>query len=106
MFRISSYFYILAPPQYYSEAFYNETVEVAENMDNATAEHFFMFLTLVVFGGLVFLYFASKVAPKKSKTVVETGTAVLSDSSWIPQEHMKSTTPTSSPKNARRRKAE
>ena len=99
------YLYILAPPQYYSEAFYNETVEVAENMDNATAEHFFMFLTLVVFGGLVFLYFASKVAPKKSKTVVETGTAVLSDSSWIPQEHMKSTTPTSSP-NARRRKAE
>ena len=95
----------LAPPQYYSEAFYNETVEVAENMDNATAEHFFMFLTLVIFGGLVFIYFASKVAPKKGKAVVETGTAVLSDSSWIPQEHMKSTTPTSSP-NARRRKAE
>merc|ERR1712223_923602 len=94
-----------SPPQYYSEAFYNETVEVAENMDNATAEHFFMFLTLVIFGGLVFLYFASKVAPKKGKAVVETGTAVLSDSSWIPQEHMKSTTPTSSP-NARRRKAE
>ena len=38
------------------EAFYNETVEVAENMDNATAEHFFMFLTLIIFGGLVFLY--------------------------------------------------
>merc|ERR1712227_936894 len=33
--------------------------EFAENMDNATAEHFFMFLTLVIFGGLVFLYFAS-----------------------------------------------
>merc|ERR1711953_682072 len=65
-----------SPPQYYSEAFYNETVEVAENMDNATAEHFFMFLTLVIFGGLVFLYFASKVAPKKGKAVVETGTAV------------------------------
>merc|ERR1711937_339061 len=94
-----------SPPQYYSEAFYNETVEVAENMDNATAEHFFMFLTLVIFGGLVFIYFASKVAPKKGKAVVETGTAVLSDSSWIPQEHMKSTTPTSSP-NARRRTAE
>jgi len=98
-----------SPPQYYSEAFYNETVEVAENMDNATAEHFFMFLTLVIVGGLVFIYFAAKVAPKKGgggKAVVETGTAVLSDSSWIPQEHMKSsTTPTSSP-NARRRKAE
>ena len=104
-FEIRTLCSILAPPQYYSEAFYNETVEVAENMDNATAEHFFMFLTLVIFGGLVFLYFASKVAPKKGKTVVETGTAVLSDSSWIPQEHMKSTTPTSSP-NARRRKAE
>ena len=98
----------LAPPQFYSEAFYNETVEVAENMDNATAEHFFMFLTLCVFGGLVFLYFASKVAPKKKGAVVETGTAnVQADSSWIPQEHIKksSTTPTSSP-NARRRKAD
>ena len=60
-FKIRTLCSILAPPQYYSEAFYNETVEVAENMDNATAEHFFMFLTLVIFGGLVFLYFASKV---------------------------------------------
>ena len=45
-------------------------------MDNAAAEQFFMFLTLVVFGGLIFAYFAAKVSPKKGvkAAAVETGT--------------------------------
>ena len=45
-------------------------------MDNAMAEQFFMLLTLLVIGGLVFAYFAAKVTPKKSvkAAAVETGT--------------------------------
>ena len=45
-------------------------------MDNAMAEQFFMMLTLLVFGGLIFAYFAAKVTPKKSvkAAAVETGT--------------------------------
>jgi len=105
-----------SPPQVFSEAFYNQTVEVAENMDNAAAEQFFMFLTLVIFGGLIFVYFAAKVTPKKgssgvsTKSVVETGTgAGLADAaSWIPKEHMKTKTasPKTSPSATRRRKAD
>merc|ERR1712168_1716668 len=68
-------------PQVFTEAFYNSTVEVAENMDNAVAEQLFMMLTLVVVGGLVFAYFAAKVSPKKSvkAAVVETGTGDAAD---------------------------
>ena len=63
----------------FTEAFYNSTVEVAENMDNAVAEQLFMMLTLLVVGGLVFAYFAAKVSPKKSvkAAAVETGTGKL-----------------------------
>lgn len=99
-----------SPPQVFSEAFYNETVEVGENMDNAAAEQFFMLLTIVVFGGLGFLYFASKVTPgkKAAPVAVETGTSAQADASWIPSEHIKGgSTPKTSPKaNARRRKAD
>lgn len=68
--------FFIAQPQVFTEAFYNATVEVAENMDNAMAEQLFMMLTLVVVGGLVFAYFAAKVSPKKAvkAAVVETGT--------------------------------
>ena len=49
-------------------------------MDNAMAEQFFMMLTLLVFGGLIFAYFAAKVTPKKSvkAAAVETGTGKFS----------------------------
>jgi len=94
----------------FSEAFYNETVEVGENMDNAAAEQFFMFLTLVVVGGLVFLYCASKVTPGKKKSTavtVETGTTTYADASWIGKEHIKKESPSTSPNaRARRRKAD
>ena len=45
-------------------------------MDNAMAEQFFMLLTLLIIGGLIFAYFAAKVTPKKSvkAAAVETGT--------------------------------
>jgi len=96
-------------PQVFTEAFYNATVEVAENMDNAMAEQLFMMLTLVVVGGLVFAYFAAKVSPKKAvkAAVVETGTGDAADVSWIPKEHQKkSGSATASPTAARRRKAD
>ena len=102
---------ISGPPRFVSNAVYNETVEVAENMDNAAAEQFFMFLTFAAFGGIGFLFFANKFASKKKPAVViETGTAAAADSSWIPKEHLKSkenTSPKTSPKAAaRRRKAD
>jgi len=95
-------------PQVFTEAFYNSTVEVAENMDNAVAEQLFMMLTLVVVGGLVFAYFAAKVTPKKAvKTVaVETGTGDASDVSWIPKEHQKKSSSATQSPTARRRKAD
>jgi len=94
-------------PAVFTEAFYNSTVEVAENMDNAMAEQFFMMLTLLVFGGLIFAYFAAKVTPKKSvkAAAVETGTGDATDVSWIPKEHQKKSSATQSP-TARRRKAD
>lgn len=101
-----------SPPRFVSNAVYNETVEVAENMDNAAAEQFFMFLTFAAFGGIGFLFFANKFASKKKPAVViETGTGNgTADSSWIPKEHLKSkenTSPKTSPKAAaRRRKAD
>lgn len=100
-----------SPPRFYSDAVYNETVEVSENMDNAAAEQFFMFLTFAAFGGIGFLFFASKFGNKKKPApVIETGTTASADSSWIPKEHLKSkenTSPKTSPKaNARRRKAD
>lgn len=100
-----------SPPQFFSDAIYNETVEVAENMDNAAAEQFFMFLTFSAFAGIGFAYFASKFGTKKKPApVIETGTTATADSSWIPKEHMKpkqNTSPKTSPKaSARRRKAD
>merc|ERR1712113_889901 len=95
-------------PQVFTEAFYNSTVEVAENMDNAVAEQLFMMLTLVVVGGLVFAYFAAKVSPKKSvkAAAVETGTGDAADVSWIPKEHQKKTGSATQSPTARRRKAD
>ena len=99
----------LGPPRYESAAVFNETVEVAENMDNAAAEQFFMFLTLAGFAAIGFAYFASKVNNKKKPAVVvETGTSGNPDSSWIPEQHLKKKvagSPKTSP-NARRRKAD
>lgn len=101
-----------SPPRFFSDAIYNETVEVNENMDNAAAEQFFMFLTFAAFGGIGFAFFASKFGNKKKApaAVVETGTSATADSSWIPKEHLKSadkTSPKTSPKSgARRRKAD
>lgn len=100
-----------SPPRFFSDAIYNATVEVAENMDNAAAEQFFMFLTFAAFGGIGFAYFASKFGTKKKAApVIETGTSATADSSWIPKEHMKpktNTSPKTSPKaSARRRKAD
>jgi len=98
-----------SPPRYESAAVFNETVEVAENMDNAAAEQFFMFLTLAGFAAIGFAYFASKVNNKKKPAVVvETGTSGNPDSSWIPEQHLKKKvagSPKTSP-NARRRKAD
>merc|ERR1711892_553392 len=98
-------------PQVFTEAFYNSTVEVAENMDNAIAEQMFMLLTLVVVGGLVFAYFAAKVSPKKAAkaaaaVVVETGTGDAADVSWIPKEHQKKSGSATASPTARRRKAD
>merc|ERR1712176_296379 len=66
-----------SPPRFFSDAIYNETVEVNENMDNAAAEQFFMFLTFAAFGGIGFAFFASKFGTKKKApvAVVETGTS-------------------------------
>jgi len=100
-----------SPPRFYSDAIYNETVEVNENLDNRAAEHIFMFLTFAGFAGVGFAFFASKFGTKKKPVVViETGTSATADSSWIPKEHMKkavNTSPKTSPKaSARRRKAD
>lgn len=100
-----------SPPRFYSDAIYNETVEVNENMDNAAAEQFFMFLTFAAFAGIGFAFFTTKFGTKKKPAVIiETGTSTTADSSWIPKEHMKpkvNTSPKTSPKaSARRRKAD
>lgn len=100
-----------SPPRFFSDAIYNETIEVSENMDNAAAEQFFMFLTFAAFGGIGFAYFASRFGTKKKAApVIETGTSSTADSSWIPAEHLKpktNTSPKTSPKaSARRRKAD
>merc|ERR1711892_782544 len=87
-------------PQVFTEAFYNSTVEVAENMDNAIAEQMFMLLTLVVVGGVVFAYFAAKVSPKKAAK------ADAADVSWIPKEHQKRSASATASPTARRRKAD
>ena len=49
------------------------------------AEQFFMMLTLLVFGGLIFAYFAAKVTPKKSvkAAAVETGTGKFNRSDFL-----------------------
>lgn len=99
-----------SPPRFVSDAIFNETVDVTENMDNAVAEQFFMFLTFAAFAGIAFAFFATKFGSKKKPApVIETGTSATADSSWIPKEHLKkeSTSPKTSPKaNARRRKAD
>lgn len=86
-----------SPPQFFTEAVYNQTIEVEENMDNALMEQCFMFLTLCIFGsiGAAFFYRQTGFAKKKVAVVVETGTSGTVDESWIPKTHYKQTEKTS-----------
>jgi hypothetical protein len=83
----------------------NQTVEVNENLDNAAAEQFFIFLTFAAFAAVGFFFFASKFSSKKPKAApVEVGTGGAADASWIPEIHMKkSDTPKTSPQSRRRK---
>ena len=83
----------------------NQTVEVAENLDNAAAEQFFIFLTFAAFAAVGFFLFASKFSSKKKAAPVEVGTSATADASWIPDIHMKksATTPKTSPQSRRRK---
>ena len=78
-----------------------------ENLDNAAAEQFFMFLTFSGFAGIAFAYFTTKFGTKKkaAAVVVETGTTAGADQSWIPKEHLKSgASPKTSPKSSARKR--
>jgi translocon-associated protein subunit alpha len=96
------------PPRAYSEALFNKTIEVSENLDNAAAEQFFMFLTLLALGGIAAAFFLKQFSTKKKPvTVVEVGTTGKFDESWIPKGHLKSTenvSPSTSPKTRHRKK--
>lgn len=98
-----------SPPRRMFAAVVNQTVEVAENLDNATAEQFFIFLTFSAFAAVGFGLFASKFSGRKTKgaaPVVEVGTGGALDASWIPEQHKKgtaSTSPKTSPQSRRRK---
>lgn len=94
-----------SPPRQLFASVVNQTVEVNENLDNAAAEQFFIFLTFAAFAAIGFFFFASKFSSKKPKAApVEVGTGGAADASWIPEIHMKkSDTPKTSPQSRRRK---